>query len=165
MFAEDRLKKLKRDDSDESLEMFAEKAKQTDAEIKELRVQIGERNFAHILKIFKFLCVNEEGPIQLQLYQFYTTEQGLIEKLPILLGGHRCDTFSKLLYVKMSGGSDHAKVHLPQFISAFEGLMDPQLKIRQKCIFNLLDVRKTGQLDIFFLLCLFKKLDRETMFA
>lgn len=43
--------------------------------------------------------------------------------------------------------------------------MDTQLKIRQKCIFNLLDVRKKGQLDIFFLLCLFKNTDRETLFG
>ena len=63
-FAKDELRR--HDGSDESLGMFAEKTKQIDAEIKEQRVQIGEPNFAHILKIFKFLCGNGEGPIQLQ---------------------------------------------------------------------------------------------------
>lgn len=43
---------------------------------------------------------------------YYLTEETLLEKMPILFG-HRCDTFAKLLYLKMSKGKDHAKIHFP----------------------------------------------------
>lgn len=89
-------------------------------------MSVGERKFDWVFRVFKYLSVNE-GTQDFQItqpHQYYTTEKALLEKLPKLFG-YRCDTWAKLMYVRMSGGKDHAKIHFPQFVQAFEGLMDP----------------------------------------
>lgn len=70
-----------------------------------------------------------------------------------------------ILYLNMSNSKDHSKIDFLQFINPFLRLLDEVKDTRNRAIFDILDIRKKGQLDIVFLLQLLMKLDRESYFA
>ena len=52
-----------------------------------------------------------------------------------------------------------------KFVKVFENLLDEVAKIRNRCVFNLLDVKKNGYLDIMMLIQMLNNIDKDTYFA
>jgi Ca2+-binding EF-hand superfamily protein len=65
----------------------------------------------------------------------------------------------------MAKKKNHAKIDFIRFVSVFDGLYDEVHKIRNRCIFDLYDVKKQGSLDIMLLMQIFNNIDRNTLFA
>lgn len=83
-------------------------------------------------------------------YQYYCSEKSIRENFSKVFG-YRCDIFAKILYFNMSKKKVHAKIDFASFVAVFDGLMDDVQKIRNRTIFNLLDVKKQGKLDFMVL--------------
>jgi hypothetical protein len=97
-------------------------------------------------------------------WQFYCTEKSITENFHQVFG-FKCDVFAKLLYFNMSRQKVHAKIDFSQFVSVFDDLLDEVQKLRNRTIFNLLDVKKQGKLDVMVLIQIINNLDLDTHFA
>ena len=116
--------------------------------------------------MFKALIANpDQGRHDTKLQcQYYATEASILAGFERLFG-FKCDVFAKILYINMADRKDHARIDFIAFISVFDGLLDEVQKKRNRCIFNLLDVNKRGELDILCLMQMFMNLERDTYFA
>lgn len=122
--------------------------------INEFRKRVSENAFRNIVRAFKKLVANKDPnpKHQKELQAYYITEQSLIENFTLLFG-YRCDVLAKVMYLKMGDNKIKAKINFYQFASVFEGLLQENPRdAPNKCIFNLLDIRSTGQLTILFLI-------------
>lgn len=81
------------------------------------------------------------------------------------LFGYKCDVFAKILYMNMSKQKDRAMIDFYKFVKVFENLHDEVAKIRNRCVFNILDVKKNGYLDIMMLIQMLNNIDKDTYFA
>jgi hypothetical protein len=59
----------------------------------------------------------------------------------------------------------HSQIDFVTFAKTFDGLMDEVQKVRNRTIFNILDIRKKGQIEILVLMQLLNGLDLNTHFA
>jgi len=85
------------------------------------------------------------------LSQYYCTEKSIIDNFEKLFG-YKNDVFAKMLYINMSKIKNYSKINFVSFIKIFDGLFDEIKKIRNRCIFNLYDIKKSGELDIMVLM-------------
>ena len=82
------------------------------------------------------------------------------------LFGFRCDVMAKILYATMTEEKDQSKITFDVFVENLYGLVDEsKLDNATRCIFNLLDVRNQGHLDVFMLIQIINNSDRNTHFA
>jgi len=65
----------------------------------------------------------------------------------------------------MSRGKDHARIDFIKFYRAFDGILDEVQKKRNRAAFNLIDVKKTGHLEIMFLMQILNNVHKDTLFA
>lgn len=59
---------------------------------------------------------------------------------------------ARVLYLNMARNKDHSKIDFLQFINPFLRLFDDAKDTRNRAVFDLLDIRKKGTIDIVFLL-------------
>jgi hypothetical protein len=116
--------------------------------------------------VFKELVANpDKNKIEVKSPpQYYCTEKSITDNFEKLFG-FKNDVFAKILYINMAKKKNHAKIDFLRFINVFEGLFDEVQKIRNRCIFDLYDVKKQGSLDIMLLMQIFNNIDRNTLFA
>ena len=82
------------------------------------------------------------------------------------LFGYKCDILAKILYATMTKGKDQSKITFNTFVENLYGLVDTSnLDNATRCVFNLLDVKSKGQLDIFLLIQIINNMDRNTQFV
>lgn len=81
------------------------------------------------------------------------------------LFNHECDIFARLLYIKIAREKDHAKIYFPQFWDAFKNLLDPIKDQRNRAVFELIEFKGDGLIDIMILMQIFQNLDRDTLFG
>jgi hypothetical protein len=99
------------------------------------------------------------------LAQYYLTEQSMMDGFETLFG-FRCDVMAKIMYATMTKEKDQSKITFDVFVENLYGLVDEsKLDNATRCIFNLLDVRNKGQLDVFMLIQIINNSDRNTHFA
>ena len=117
-----------------------------------MKIQLDEKIFECMQRAFMCLIANPDSTIyeNKSLWQFYCTEASMTQGLERLFGV-RCDPMARILYYKMARGRDHARVDFVRFARVFEGLLDEVQKKRNRVIFNLLDVKGKGKLDIVFI--------------
>jgi hypothetical protein len=120
-----------------------------------------EAIFKNMAAAFKTLAEPRERESKyLSLYQI--TEASLRQNFEHLFG-FPCDIFARILYLKMTGTKDHAKINFVQFGAIFFDLLDEIKDNRSRCFFSLLDVKGTGILDSMLLMQLFHNIDRNTL--
>jgi hypothetical protein len=126
---------------------------QIDKNIKELKNTLPGNFFKRMYKVFKIMIANAEpGKIEtLAPWQYFCTEKSITENFHKVFG-YKCDVMAKILYFNMSNMKVHAKIDFTQFVAIFEDLNDEVQKLRNKVIFNMLDVKKQGKLDVMVLI-------------
>lgn len=119
-----------------------------------------EIRFKKLVEAFQTLAVRDTDCKYLSTFQI--TEQSLINNFQKLFG-HKCDIFAKILYMKMVRNKDHAKINFLQFVDVFMDLLDEYKDVRNRVLFNLLDLKGTGKLDIMIFIQIANQVDRNTL--
>lgn len=112
-----------------------------------------------------FMTLAEERATTAKYLSMYSITEASLRANFQKLFGFPCDIFARILYMKMSGNKDHAKISFVQFGSIFMELLVDIKDRRNRAFFNLLDLKGAGTLDILTLLQLYNNLDRDTLFG
>ena len=75
------------------------------------------------------------------LSQYFCTEKSIIDNFEKLFG-YKNDVFAKMLYISMSNKKNYSRINFMKFINIFEGLFDEIKKIRNRCVFDIYDIKK-----------------------
>ena len=86
-----------------------------------------------------------------KVYDYWITEESMRENFGKVFGSD-CDIMAKLLYVKMSGMRERAKISFMEFITLFIPLYNDNVNVRSKAIFSIIDSDSDGVLCIISLL-------------
>ena len=112
-----------------------------------------------------FITLAEDRPSPTKYLSMYSITEASLRANFKKLFGHSCDIFARILYLKMAGNKDHAKINFVQFGSIFmEFLVDIKDR-RNRAFFDLLDLKGKGTLDILTLLQLHHHLNKNTFFG
>jgi hypothetical protein len=143
-------------------DQFPPPQQKLEAKIAAFKKKVGQDAvFKQMATAFKTLAEHRERESKyLSLYRI--TETSLRQNFEHLFG-FPCDIFARILYLKMTGTKDHAKINFIQFGTIFFDLMDEIKDKRNRCFFSLLDVKGTGILDSMLLMQLFHHIDRSTL--
>ena len=135
-------------------------------QISEFRERIDENYFKNLQRAFKKLAVTPKNRKYAHgLAGYALTEQSILKGFSSLFH-HKCDLFAKILYLKLSRQKDQARIDFMRFAEVVMGLIDETNKDNMnRAVFNILDIKSQGQLDIVMLMQIYNNLDRDTLFA
>ena len=112
-----------------------------------------------------FITLAEDRPSPTKYLSMYSITEASLRTNFKKLFGYPCDIFARILYMKMSGNKDYAKINFVQFRSIFMEFLADIKDRRNRAFFDLLDLKGKGTLDILTLLQLFNHIDRNTLFG
>jgi len=112
-----------------------------------------------------FITLAEDRASATKYLSMYSITEASLRANFEKLFGFPCDIFARILYMKMTGNKDHAKINFVQFGSIFMDFLIDIKDRRNRAFFNLLDLKGKGTLDILTLLQLYNNIDRNTLFV
>ena len=136
-------------------DLFGDEQTKIESRIKDIKSTINNEQIWHRLTtVFRSLAAprvegKEENRSYLSL--FWLTEKSIRQNFQKVFE-HKCDILARIMYLKMAKSMDHAKIDFIRFVEVFIMLLDEIKDNRNRCVFDLLDIKGKGVLDFSFLL-------------